>query len=206
MEVNLSIHALFIFIDNFLIRLEHYIITIITNILAWNIIYLQYHQNSPWLKYGFHKTKIHLDGSIFRFQFSKDVIIGIIDNTYIYHILSIKIKEICIYNTERTLRLYLSAVTDIDIITPLSYPLKWYWSRDYADVTIHNTEQDFLMFKYMINIIGYGSFRITSRINSRPISSLELKLSGWYWCLGLIRDVIRKELYNILSLSIYIYI
>jgi hypothetical protein len=44
-------------------------------------------------------------------------------------------------------------VTDIDIITPLSYPLKWYWSRDYVDVTIHNTEQDFLMFKYMINII-----------------------------------------------------
>jgi hypothetical protein len=108
------------------------------------------------------------------------------------------IKEICIYNTERTLRLYLSAVTDIDIIIPLSYPLKWYWSRDYVDVTIHNTEQDFLMFKYMINIIWYGSFRITSRINPRPISSRELKLSGWYWCLGLIRDVIRKEPYNIL--------
>ena len=61
---------------------------------------------------------------------------------------------------------------------------------------VHNTEQDFLMFKYMINIIWYGSFRITSRINPRPISSLELKLSGWYWCLGLIRDVIRKEPYN----------
>jgi len=30
----------------------------------------------------------------------------------------------CIYDTERTLHLYLSAVTDIDIITPLSYPLK----------------------------------------------------------------------------------
>ena len=29
-------------------------------------------------------------------------------------------KGICIYNTEITLRLYLSAVTDIDIITPLS--------------------------------------------------------------------------------------
>jgi hypothetical protein len=29
-----------------------------------------------------------------------------------------------IYNTERTLRLYLSAMTDINIITPLSYPLK----------------------------------------------------------------------------------
>ena len=27
-----------------------------------------------------------------------------------------------------------------------------------------------------------------------------LKLSGWYWCLGLIRDVIRKEPYNILYL------
>ena len=67
---------------------------------------------------------------------------------------------------------------------------------------IHNTEQDFLIFKYMINIIWYGSFRITSRINPRPISSLELKLSGWYWCLGLIRDVIRKEPYNILYLSI----
>jgi hypothetical protein len=93
--VHVVIHVRFIFIDNFLIRLEHYIITIITNLLAWNIILLQYHQNSPWLKYGFHKTKIHLDGSIFRFQFSKDVIIGIIDNTYIYHILSIKIKEIC---------------------------------------------------------------------------------------------------------------
>jgi hypothetical protein len=104
----------------------------------------------------------------------------------------------CIYNSERTLQLYLSAVTDIDIITPLSYPLKWYWSRDYVDVTIHNTEQDFLMFKYMINIIWYGSFRITSRINPRPISSLELKLSGWYWCLGLIRDVIRKALGMIL--------
>jgi hypothetical protein len=63
--------------------------------------------------------------------------------------------------------------------------LKWYWSRDYVDVTIHNTEQDFLMFKYMINIIWYGSFRI----------------SGWYWCLGLIRDVIRKEPYNILYLA-----
>jgi hypothetical protein len=25
------------------------------------------------------------------------------------------------------------------------------------DVTIHNTEQDFLMFKYMINIIRYDS-------------------------------------------------
>jgi hypothetical protein len=60
---------------------------------------------------------------------------------------------------------------------------------------VHNTEQDFLMFKYMINIIWHGSFRITSRINPRPISSLELKLSGWYWCLGLIRDVIRKEPY-----------
>ena len=34
-------------------------------------------------------------------------------------------------------------MTDIDIITPLSYPLKWYWSRDYVDVTIHNTEQDY---------------------------------------------------------------
>jgi hypothetical protein len=65
---------------------------------------------------------------------------------------------------------------------------------------VHNTEQDFLMFKYMINIIWYGSFRITSCINPRPISSLELKLSGWYWCLGLIRDVIRKEPYNILYL------
>jgi hypothetical protein len=32
---------------------------------------------------------------------------------------------------------------------------------------VHNTEQDFLMFKYMINIIWYGSFRITSRINPR---------------------------------------
>jgi hypothetical protein len=53
-----------------------------------------------------------------------------------------------------------------------------------------------------VNIIWYGSFRITSRINPRSISSLELKLSGWYWCLGLIRDVIRKELYNILYLSI----
>jgi hypothetical protein len=63
---------------------------------------------------------------------------------------------------------------------------------------VHNTEQDFLMFKYMINIIWYGYFRITSRINPRAISSLELKLSGWYWCLGLIRDVIRKEPYNIL--------
>ena len=50
----------------------------------------------------------------------------------------------------------------------------------------------------MINIIWYGSFRITSCINPRPISSLELKLSGWYWCIGLIRDVIRKEPYNIL--------
>jgi hypothetical protein len=89
-------------------------------------------------------------------------------------------------------------VTDIDILTPLSYPLKWYWSRDYVDVTIHNTEQDFLMFEYMINIIWYGSFRITSCINPQPISSLELKLSGWYWCLGLILDVIRKEPYNIL--------
>jgi hypothetical protein len=28
------------------------------------------------------------------------------------------------YNTERTLRLYLSAVTDIDIIASLSYPLR----------------------------------------------------------------------------------
>jgi hypothetical protein len=52
-----------------------------------------------------------------------------------------------------------------------------------------------------INIIWYGSFRITSHINPRPISSLELKFSGWYWCLGLIRDVIRKEPYNILYLS-----
>ena len=43
-----------------------------------------------------------------------------------------------------------------------------------------NTEQDFLMFKYMINIIWYGSFRITSCNNPRPISSVELKLSGWY--------------------------
>ena len=64
------------------------------------------------------------------------------------------------------------------------------------------TEQDFLMFKYMINIIWYGSFRITSCINPRPISSLELKLSGWYWCLGLIRDLIRKEPYNILYILI----
>jgi hypothetical protein len=32
---------------------------------------------------------------------------------------------------------------------------------------VHNTEQDFLMFKYMINIIWYGSFCITSRINPR---------------------------------------
>jgi hypothetical protein len=63
--------------------------------------------------------------------------------------------------------MYLSAVTDIDIITPLSYPLKWYWSRDYVDVTIHNTEPDFLMSKYMISLIWYGSFRITSRINPR---------------------------------------
>ena len=69
---------------------------------------------------------------------------------------------------------------------------------------VHNTEQDFLMFKYMINIIWYGSFRIISRINPRPISSLELKLSGWYWCLGLIQDVIRKESYNILYLRVYI--
>jgi hypothetical protein len=38
---------------------------------------------------------------------------------------------------------------------------------------VHNTQQDFLMFKYMINIIWYGSFRMTSRINPRPISSLE---------------------------------
>jgi hypothetical protein len=53
----------------------------------------------------------------------------------------------------------------------------------------------------MINILWYGSFRITSRINPRPISSFELKLSGWYWCLGLIQDVIRKEPYNILYLS-----
>jgi hypothetical protein len=66
---------------------------------------------------------------------------------------------------------------------------------------VHNTEQDFLMFKYMINIIWYGSFRITSCINPRPISSSELKLSGWYWCLGLIQDVIQKEPYNILYLS-----
>jgi hypothetical protein len=66
---------------------------------------------------------------------------------------------------------------------------------------VHNTEQNFLMFKYIINIIWYGSFRITSCINPRPISSLQLKLSGWYWCLGLIRDVIRKEPYNILYIS-----
>ena len=45
-------------------------------------------------------------------------------------------------------------MTDIDIITPLSYPLKWYWSRDYVDVTIHNTEQDY-------NILyGYNCFII----------------------------------------------
>jgi hypothetical protein len=67
---------------------------------------------------------------------------------------------------------------------------------------VHNTEQDFLMFKYMTNIIWYGSFRITSCINPRPILSLELKLSGWYWCLGLIRDLIRKEPYNILYILI----
>ena len=67
-------------------------------------------------------------------------------------------------------------MTDIDIITPLSYPLKWYWSRDYVDVTIHNIEQDFLMFKYMLNIIWYGSFRITSRINPRD----DIGVSGWY--------------------------
>jgi hypothetical protein len=62
------------------------------------------------------------------------------------------------------------------------------WQSLYGphDVFYYNTEQDFLMFKYMINIIWNGSFHITSRINSRPISSLELKLSGWYWCLGLI--------------------
>ena len=54
----------------------------------------------------------------------------------------------------------------------------------------------------MINIIWYGFFRITSRINLRPISSLELKLSGWYWCLGLERDVIRKEPYDdVLSIN-----
>jgi hypothetical protein len=46
---------------------------------------------------------------------------------------------------------------------------------------VHSTVQDFLMFKYMINIIWYGSFRITSRINPRPISSLELKLSNGEW-------------------------
>ena len=39
---------------------------------------------------------------------------------------------------------------------------------------VHTTEQDFLMFKYMINIIWYGIFRITSRINPLPISSREL--------------------------------
>ena len=45
---------------------------------------------------------------------------------------------------------------------------------------VHNTEQAFLMFKYVINIIWHGSFRITSHINPRPVSYLELKLSGWY--------------------------
>ena len=67
---------------------------------------------------------------------------------------------------------------------------------------VHNTEQEFLMFKYMINIIWYGSYRITSCINPRPISSLELKLSEWYWCLWLIWDVIQKEPYNILYVII----
>jgi hypothetical protein len=43
----------------------------------------------------------------------------------------------------------------------------------------------------------YG-FPFNLKIDPHPVSTLELKLSGWYWCLGLIRDVIRKEPYNIL--------
>ena len=35
---------------------------------------------------------------------------------------------------------------------------------------------------------------------SHPVSTLELNLSGWYWCLLLIRDAIQKEPYNILYL------
>ena len=46
---------------------------------------------------------------------------------------------------------------------------------------------------YMINIIWHGSFRITCRIYPLPISSLELKFSRWYLCLGLIQDVIRGK-------------
>ena len=118
-----------------------------------------------------------------------------------YHILSIKWRKFA----------YIILKEHYDCIClpwliSTSYPLKWYWSRDYVDITIHNTEQDFLMFKYMINIIWYGSFRITSRINPRPISSLELKLSGWYWCLRLIQDVIRKEPYNTLYVFYFYYI
>jgi hypothetical protein len=66
-------------------------------------------------------------------------------------------------------------VNDIDIIPLKMILITW--------LKVHNTEKDFLMFKYMINIILYSSFRITwvtSHINPRPISSLELKLSGWY--------------------------
>jgi hypothetical protein len=101
---------------------------------------------------------------------------------------------------------YLLKISNVSAMTyhhPFIIPLKMIlimWLK------VHNTEQDFLMFKYMINIIWYGSFRIlftvTSCINLRPISSLELKLSGWYWCLRLIRDVIRKEPYNIIYISI----
>ena len=58
-----------------------------------------------------------------------------------------------------------------------------------------------LMFKSMINRIWYGLFRITCRINPRPISSLELKLSGWHWCRGLIWRLIRENPYDILYLS-----
>jgi hypothetical protein len=55
---------------------------------------------------------------------------------------------------------------------------------------VHSTVQDFLMFKYMINIIWYVSFRITSRINPRPCYGDIGR--------GLIRDVIRKEPYHIM--------
>ena len=49
------------------------------------------------------------------------------------------------------------------------------------------------LWHYMINIIWHGPFRITCRIYPLPISSLELKFSKWYVCLGLIQDVIRKK-------------
>jgi hypothetical protein len=52
-------------------------------------------------------------------------------------------------------------------------------------VTIHNTEPDFLMSKYMISLIWYGSFRITSRIN--PRHQYHSKISIFFYILWNLR-------------------